>query len=153
MIPVTLGLLLTAGLPFVNAWIQSVTWTPVQKNLVALATSTIFAIVYLFLTGGLDLTNLPVAIAAIYGLSQAIYQFIVKNVATKFEAITTKGAIVVSPSDEAGKVEITTDATINDDTNGSSIQADPPVEITPDPTPESTEDKRSVEIVKDNVVG
>jgi hypothetical protein len=152
MIPVTLGLLLTAGLPFVNAWIQQVTWTPVQKNLVALATSAIFAILYLFFTGGLDLSNVPVAIAAIYGLSQAIYQFIVKNVATKFEAITTKGSIVVSPSDTAGKVEITTDASI-DAVNTSSIQADPPVEITPDPTPESTEDIRSVEIVKDNVVG
>ena len=153
MIPVTLGLLLTAGLPFVNAWIQNVTWTPVQKNLVALSTSAVFAIIYLFLTGGLDLSNVPVAIAAIYGLSQAIYQFIVKNVATKFEAITTKGAIVVSPSDTAGKVDITSDATINDDINSSSIQADPPVEITPDPTPESTEDPRSIEIVKDNVVG
>lgn len=154
MIPVTLGLLLTFFLPFVNAWIQNVTWTPVQKNLVALATSAIFAILYLFLTGGLDLSNVPVAIAATYGLSQAIYQFIVKNVATKFEAITTKGAIVVSPSDTAGKVDITSDATISDsNSNSSSIEADPPVEITTDPTPESTEDTRSVEIIKDNVVG
>lgn len=152
MIPVTLGLLLTAGLPFVNAWIQQVTWTPVQKNLVALSTSALFAIVYLFLTGGLDLTNLPVAVAAIYGLSQGIYQFLVKNVATKFEAITVKGAIVVSPSETEGKVEITTDSTI-DAVNTSSMQADPPIEITPDPTPATTEDPRSVEIIKDNVVG
>lgn len=154
MLPVTLGLILTFFLPFVNAWIQKVTWSPVQKNLVALSTSALFAILYLFLTGGLDLSNVPVAIAAVYGLQQAIYQFMVKNIATKFEAITTKGAIVVSPSDEAGKVEITTDATINDsNSNTSSITADPPIEITPDPTPETTEDPRSVEIVKDNVVG
>jgi hypothetical protein len=154
MVPEVLLLLLTFALPFVNAWVQKVTWTPVQKNLVALATSAIFAILYLFLTGGLDLSNVPVAIAAVYGLQQAIYQFMVKNIATKFEAITTKGAIVVSPSDEAGKVEITTDATIsNSDNNSSSMQADPPIEITPDPTPASTEDTRSVEIVKDNVVG
>lgn len=153
MIPVTLGLLLTAGLPFVNAWIQNVTWTPVQKNLVALSTSAVFAIIYLFLTGGLDLSNVPVAIAAIYGLSQAIYQFIVKNVATKFEAITTKGAIVVSPSDVAGKVEITTDATINEGTNSSSIQADPPVQVTTDP-PAVVAPAPVVEIHKEtNVVG
>ena len=150
MIPITLGILLTFFLPFINAGIQKVTWTPVQKNLVALATSAIFAIAYLFLTGGLDLSNLPVAIAAAYGLSQAIYQFFVKNIATKFEAITTKGAIVVSPSETEGKVDITTDETIEAGTDP--IQVEPPVEITPDPTPEDT-DQKSVPIIKENVVG
>jgi hypothetical protein len=152
MIPVTLGILLTYFLPFINAAIQKSTWTPVQKNLLALATSAVFAIVYLFLTGGLDLSNVPVAIAAVYGLSQAIYQFIVKNVATKFEAITTKGSVVVAPSeDEPGKVNITTDASIAASTDP--IAVDPPVSLT---TPEAAAEEPAapVEIVKENnVVG
>lgn len=150
MIPVTLGILLTFFLPFVNAGVQKVTWSPVQKNLLALATSAVFAIAYLFLTGGLDLANLPVAIAAIYGLSQAIYAFLVKNIATKFEAITTTGSIVVAPSsEEPGKVTITTDASIEDHTNPTPV--DPPVQLVtaPEEVPAAP-----VEIIKeDNVVG
>lgn len=147
MIPVTLGLLLTYFLPFVNAAIQKSTWTPVQKNLLALATSAIFAIIYLFLTGGLDVSNVPVAIAAVYGLSQAIYAFIVKNVATKFEAITTKGSVVVAPSaEEPGKVNITTDASI--EASNDPAPVDPPVQLT------TAEPEKPVEIVKEtNVIG
>lgn len=158
MLPVTLGLLLTAVLPFINAGVQKVTWTPVQKNLVALATSALFAIAYLFFTGGLDLSNLPVAIAAIYGLSQAIYQFLVKNIATKFEAITTRGSVIVTPSDEQGKVEITTDQTIEDNINGSSVKADPPVQVSTEPpvvtAPATDQPAEPVKIIKEeNVVG
>lgn len=152
MIPVTLGILLTFFLPFVNAGIQKVTWSPVQKNLLALATSALFAIIYLFLTGGLDLSNLPVAIAAIYGLSQGIYAFLVKNIATKFEAITTSGSIVVAPSsEEPGKVNITTDASIA--AHAEPIPVDPPIQLVATETPEAVPEA-PVEIVKeDNVVG
>lgn len=152
MIPVTLGILLTFFLPFVNAGIQKVTWSPVQKNLLALATSALFAIIYLFLTGGLDLSNLPVAIAAIYGLSQAIYAFLVKNIATKFEAITTSGSIVVAPStEEPGKVNITTDASIA--AHSEPIAVDPPVQLITAPA-EPEAPATPVEIIKeDNVVG
>lgn len=157
-IPVTLGILLTFFLPFVNAAVQKVSWSPTQKNLVAIATSAIFAILYLFFTGGLDLSNIPLAIAAVYGLQQAIYAFLVRNIATKFEAITTNGSVVVTPSEESGKVEIVTDDTISDSTSGSSVTADPPVEVYAGPpvvteTPE-TAPAEPVEIVKDkNVVG
>ena len=149
-IPITLGILLTFFLPFLNAAIQKVSWTPVQKNLVAIATSAVFAIVYLFLTGGLDLTNIPLAIAAVYGLQQAIYSFLVKNLATKFEAITTAGSVVVSPNtNDPGTVDITTDQTIADSVSGSSVKADPPVQLVTSPEPAPP-----VEIVKDeNVTG
>lgn len=130
-IPITLGILLTFFLPFINAGIQKVSWTPTQKNLLAIATSALFAVGYLFLTGGLDLSNLPLAIAGIYGLQQAIYAFFVKNIATKFEALTTHGSIVVGPSDDAGKLDITSDATIKE--TGDNITVDAPVEIVSPP--------------------
>ena len=159
MIPETLGILLTYFLPFINAAIQKSTWTPVQKNLLALATSAVFAIVYLFLTGGLDLSNVPVAIAAAYGLSQAIYAFFVKNIATKFEAITTHGSVVVAPSaEEPGKVNVTSDASIAASHDPAPV--DTPVELVTAPAvpaepvavPEAP--ATPVEIVKeDNVVG
>lgn len=156
MIPVTLGILLTYFLPFINAAIQKSTWTPVQKNLLALATSAVFAIAYLFLTGGLDLSNVPVAIAAVYGLSQAIYAFFVKNIATKFEAITTHGSVVVAPSaEEPGKVNVTSDASIAASHDPAPV--DTPVELVTAPAepvaaPEAP--ATPVEIVKeDNVVG
>lgn len=149
MIPVTLGILLTFFLPFINAGIQKVTWSPVQKNLLAIATSAIFALVYLFLTGGIDPANITLAIAAVYGLQQAIYAFLVKNIATKFEAITTAGSIVVAPSaDEPGKVNITTDASIA--AHAEPIAVDPPVQLVTAPA----EPEAPVEIVKEaNVVG
>jgi hypothetical protein len=151
-IPITLGILLTFILPFINAGIQKVTWSPTQKNLVALVTSAIFAIVYLFLTGGVDWSNVPLAIAACYGLSQAIYAFFVKNIATKFEAITSPGSVVVSPSAEPGKVDITSDTTIEDSKSGSAIEVDPPVQLITTEAP--SEPAKPVEITKeDNVVG
>lgn len=145
-IPLTLGILLTFFLPFINAAVQKVTWSPTKKNLLAIATSAIFALLYLFLTGGIDPSNIPLAIAACYGLQQAIYAFFVKNIATKFEAITTSGSIVAAPSAEtAGKIDITSDDTIDDDTTGSSVEVDSPVQLATG-TP--------VEIIKDeNVVG
>lgn len=152
-IPITLGILLTFFLPFLNAAIQKVSWTPTQKNLVAIATSAIFAIAYLFFTGGLDLSNLPLAIAAVYGLQQAIYAFFVKNLATKFEAVTTTGSVVVSPNtDEPGKVDITTDETIENSTSGSSVKADPPVQVTTT-TEAETKPAEPIEIYKNDVVG
>lgn len=152
-IPITLGILLTFFLPFLNAAIQKVSWTPTQKNLVAIATSAIFAIAYLFFTGGIDLSNLPLAIAAVYGLQQAIYAFFVKNLATKFEAVTTTGSVVVSPNiDEPGKVDITTDETIENSTSGSSVKADPPVQVTTT-TEVETKPAEPIEIYKNDVVG
>jgi hypothetical protein len=150
-VPITLGLILTFILPFINAGIQKVTWSPTQKNLLAIATSAIFAIIYLVLTGGLDWSNVPLAIAGIYGLQQAIYAFFVKNIATKFEAITSPGSVVVAPSAEPGKVDITSDATIEDSKSGSSVEVDPPVQLV---TSSTEAPATPVEITKDdNVAG
>lgn len=114
--------------PFINAAINRVNWTPKQKSLVAWAVAIIIATAYVLLTAGVaNLYQLFIAAPAIYGYSQAVYQFFVKNVATKFEAITTPGALVVTPSEESGKVEITSDATI--EATGGNITVDPPVTV------------------------
>jgi hypothetical protein len=116
------------GSPFINAYINKVNWTPKQKSLVAWATAIIIATAYVLLTGGIsNIYQLFVAAPAIYGYSQAVYQFFVKNVATKFEALTTGGSVVVSPSEEAGKIDITSDLTI--ESTGDNITVDAPVEI------------------------
>ncbi len=122
--------------PFINAYINRVSWTPKQKSLVAWGVAIVIATAYVLLTGGIaNLYQLLVAAPAIYGYSQAVYQFFVKNVATKFEAITTPGSIVVSPSQETeGKVDITSDATIKE--TGDNITVDSPVDITVIPEPE-----------------
>jgi hypothetical protein len=149
---ITAGTVLFATIsPFLNAAIQRVTWTPKQKALVAWGVSIVIAIIYVLLTGGIaNLSQLVIAAPAIYGYQQAIYTFFLKNVATKFEAITTPGSIVVSPSETTpGKVDITTDTTIA--TTGTAIQADPPVQVTPVPT--DTADPKPIEIIKDDVRG
>jgi hypothetical protein len=137
---ITVGtILFTLLLPFINAWINKVTWSPKTKSLVALGTSIVIAVVYVLLTGGIaNLDQLWLAIPAIYGASQAVFQFLVKNIATKFEAITTKDAAVIAPADTAGTVTVTTDETIKAETD-----------TTPVPTPVQITTPEAVEITKD----
>ena len=133
--------LFTLLLPFINAWINKVTWTPKTKSLVALGTSIVLAVIYVLLTGGIaNLSQLWLAIPAIYGASQAIFQFFLKNIATKFEALTTKDSAVVAPADN-GTVTVASDATIEAETDTTPVPtpvqitttADAPVEITKEP--------------------
>lgn len=128
--------------PFINAWINRINWSPKTKSLVAWGVAIAIATFYVLMTGGVgNIYQLFIAAPAIYGYSNAVYQFILKNVATKFEAITTSGALAVSPSSEPGKVEVTSDATIKE--TGGSKTVDPPVQVTP-----------AIEITKEpNVVG
>lgn len=128
--------------PFINAWINKVDWSPKTKSLVAWGTAIIIGTVYVLLTGGVaNLYQLLIAAPTIYGYSQAVYTFFVKNIATKFEAITTTGSVVVAPSEESGKVDVTSDATIK--ATGDNVTVEPPVQVTP-----------IIEIVKDeNVAG
>ena len=128
--------------PFINAYINKVNWSPKTKSLVAWGVAFAIATFYVLMTGGIaNIYQLFIAAPAIYGYTHAVYTFFVKNVATKFEAITTSGALVVAPSAESGKVDITSDATIK--ATGDNITVDPPVQVAP-----------AVEIVKDdNVVG
>lgn len=133
MEPITLGAIAFFILisPFINAGIQRVTWSPKTKSLVAWGVSIVLAVIFLLVTGGVSsLYNIFIAAPTIYGYQQAIYTFLVKNIATKFEAITTPGSVVVSPSQTTpGKVDITSDATINS-ASGNSVEAEPPVSVT-----------------------
>lgn len=101
--------------PFINAAIQRVTWTPMQKSLLAWGVSAVIAVAYLFFTGGLgSITQIIVAIPAIYGAQQAVYQFLVKNIATKFEIITSPGSTAIAPVGD-DKVAIASDAKVEVD--------------------------------------
>ena len=98
--------------PFINAAIQRVTWTPTQKSLLAWGVSAVIALAYLFLTGDItSLSSVIVAIPAAYGAQQAVYQFLVKNIATKFEVITTPGATAIAPVGD-DKVAIASDVKV-----------------------------------------
>lgn len=147
MDPITIGTaIFLLVLPFINAWINKVTWTPKTKSLVALATSIVVAVIYVLLTGGIaNLAQLWLAIPAIYGATQAIYQFLVKNIATKFEALTTKDSAVVAPAETPGTVTVATDETIKNETDTTPVET--PVQIT------TSETNKPVEITKTDVVG
>lgn len=127
-----LTMLLTLISPFISAYVQNVDWSPKTKTLLAILLSLIIAIVYLYLTNGIaDWTQLGVVVPAVYGLQQAIYNFFLKNIATKFEAITNFGSLIVSPSVEPGKVDITSDQTIKE--TGDNVTVDAPVQIVQPP--------------------
>lgn len=119
----------TIAAPFINAGINRVNWTPKQKSLVAWAVAIVIGTAYVLVTGGIaNIYQLFIAAPAVYGYSQAVYTFFVKNIATKFEAITSPGSVVVAPSlDQTGKVDITSDLTI--ESTGDNITVDAPVEI------------------------
>jgi len=132
--------------PFINAGINRVNWSPKVKSLVAWGVAIAIALGYVLATGGIaNIYQLFLAAPVVYGYGQAIYTFLVKNIATKFEASTTPGSVVVSPSQTPGKVDITTDATIASE-SGHAIEASPPVSVT-------TSDEKPIEIFKDNPVG
>lgn len=127
-----LTMLLTLISPFISAYVQSVDWSPKTKTLLAIVLSLIIAILYLWMTNGIaDWSQLTVVVPAVYGLQQAVYNFFLKNIATKFEAITQFGSLVVSPSQEAGKVDITSDTTIKE--TGDKVAVETPVQIVTPP--------------------
>lgn len=114
--------------PFINAAVQNVNWSPKTKALVAWGVSIVLAVGYLITTGGIaDPSQLLIAAPTIYGYQQAIYTFLVKNIATKFEALTTGGSVIVAPSTETGKVDITTDETIK--STGDHVTMEAPVQV------------------------
>lgn len=127
-----LTLVLTFISPFISAYVQNVDWSPKTKTLLAMILSLLIAILYLWMTNGIaDWSQLGIAIPAIFGIQQAIYNFFLKNIATKFEAVTNFGSLVVTPSVEPGKVDITNDETIKE--TGDKVSVDAPVQITDPP--------------------
>lgn len=137
-IPFIITIVITFFSPFVNAYINKVTWSPETKNLVAIAVSALIAVGYLLMTGGIaDWSQLGVVIPAVYGLQQVVYNFILKVPATQFEAATRTGSVIVSPAATPGKVDITTAETIKEDHDP--VEVDPPVQITPAPAEITTD--------------
>lgn len=135
---IPLTLVLTFFSPFLSAYIQKVDWSPKTKTLLAMALSLVIAVLYLFMTGGIaDWTQLAVVIPAVYGVQQGVYAFFLKNIATKFEAMTEFGSLIVTPGYAADKVNITSDATIKE--TGDNITVDSPVEIVTPPAELTTE--------------
>lgn len=133
-----LTLVLTFLSPFLSAYVQNVDWSPKTKTLLAMVLSLAIAILYLVMTGGIaDWSQIGVAIPAVYGLQQAVYQFFLKNIATKFEAITQLGSLVITPSKEEGKVDVTSDATI--EATGDNVSVDTPVQVITAPESITTE--------------
>lgn len=133
-----LTLVLTFFSPFISAYIQNVDWSPRTKTLLAMVLSLLIAVLYLLMTNGIsDWSQIGIAIPAVYGLQQAVYNFFLKNIATKFEAITEFGSLVISPSQEVDKVNITSDATIKE--TGASISVDTPVQIVTPPAEITTD--------------
>jgi len=111
------ALLIFLGLlaPFITAALNRVGWTAKTKHLVAFGVSIVLAVFWLVITGGFAVFDVPAIIAAmpaIYTISQAVYAFFVKNIASKFEAATDKNAVVISPAEEADKVIVTSNDTI-----------------------------------------
>jgi len=135
---IPLTLVLTFLSPFLSAYIQKVNWSPKTKTLLALAMSLLIAVAYLAMTGTIaDWSQLAVVIPAVYGLQQLVFQFFLKNIATKFEAITEFGSLVVSPGATTGSVDITSDATIKE--TGDHISVETPVQIVTPPDELNTE--------------
>lgn len=131
-LPIVLTIVLTFISPFISAYVQNVTWSAQTKNLLALIVSLVIAVVYLIVSGTIgDWSQLAIVVPMVYTLQQLVYQFLVKNIATKFEAITNFGSLIVTPSAEAGRVDITTDATIK--ATGDKISVDAPVQISDPP--------------------
>ena len=140
-LPIVLVIIITFFSPYVNAYIQRVTWSSETKNLIALTVSAIIALAYLFFTGGIaDWSQISIWVPAVYGLQQAAYNFILKSSANKCEAATTKGAVVVAPAETPGTVHIATDTTIETGavkeevaTPLQVVSTDPSIEIHKDP--------------------
>jgi membrane-associated HD superfamily phosphohydrolase len=133
-----LTLVLTFLSPFISAYIQNVNWSPKTKTLLAMALSLLIAVLYLIMTGGIgDWSQIGLVIPAVFGVQQAIFQFFLRNIATKFEAITQFGSLVITPGTETGTVDITSDATIKE--TGDNISVDTPVQIVTPPAEITTE--------------
>lgn len=132
------ALLIFLGLlaPFLTAALNRVGWTAKTKHLVAFGVSIVLAVFWLTVTGGFAVFDVPAIIAAmpaIYTISQAVYAFFVKNIASKLEAATDKNAVVVSPAaGHPGNVFVTSNDTIevsNETGTPANVETTAPVKI------------------------
>lgn len=99
--------LITAALVVASPLLTSVfthtAMTSRTKNTVAMIVSLAIAVAYEVLTGGItDWTNIPFAFSVVYGLQQAVYNTLLRALATNVEAnfgVTAKGSETVGPTD------------------------------------------------------
>lgn len=133
---VTLVIILGALAPFLIAIINKVRWSSTTKQLVAWGTAIVLSVVWMAVTGGLailDVQSFVTAVPVIYGLSQAVYEFLLKNVLAKLEAATDKDSVVVSPSENPDNVIVTSNETIqvaNVTDSSANVEVESPIEIT-----------------------
>lgn len=132
----TLLLLLGLVSPFLIAIINKVKWSSSTKQLVAFGVSIVLAVLWLAMTGGIagfGIQSLLAAVPAIYTISQAVYEFFVKSLASKLEAATDKSAVVVSPAPGEGNVFVTSTETVQVakvSDAPANVVVDAPIEIT-----------------------
>lgn len=133
---VALVIILGAIAPFLIALINKVKWSSTTKQLVAWGTSIVLSVVWLLLSGGVSMiANWQAfvgAVPVIYALSQAVYEFLLKNVLSKLEAATDKSAVVVTPAENPANVIVTSNETIqvaNVSDANANVEVDAPIEI------------------------
>lgn len=135
----TLIIVLGAVAPFLVAIISRVGWSSTTKQLVAWGIALLLGILWTVLTGGFGagftLESFIAAVPVIYALSQAVYEFLLKNVLGKLEAATDKSAVVIIPApDTSENVIVTSNETIevatkNHDINAN-VEVEAPLEVT-----------------------
>jgi hypothetical protein len=92
------------------------------KNTIAMIVSLVIAVVYEVLTGGIsDWTNVLIAFPVVYGLQQAVYNTLLKALATNVEA-----NVGITAKDNGGSQAVTTQAA-----DGSEVIVAAPVDETP----------------------
>lgn len=138
---ITLVIVLGLLAPFITALFNKVGWTSKTKHLVAFGVSIGLGIIWLVLTGGLasfTFAGISAAVPAIYTISQAVYAFFVKNIASKLEAATDKDAVVITPSIDPDKVVVTSNDTIevsNLTGADANVEVEAPVKVDTAPEP------------------
>lgn len=132
----TLLLILGLASPFLIALINKVGWSSTTKQLVAFGVSIVLAVLWLVLTGGIagfGVEQLLAAVPVVYALSQAMYEFFVKNITSKLEAATDKSAVVVIPAiDNADNLVVTSNDTVQVSKvtdESANVEVDSPIEI------------------------
>lgn len=86
LLPTALTLVLTLVSPLIAAWFTKSTMTSRTKNLVALFVSVVIAGGWVFFNGGFEGVDIALALGAVYGLQQLVYNQLLKDVAKDIEA-------------------------------------------------------------------
>lgn len=112
--------------PLLTAVFTHTAMTSRTKNTIAMVVSLAIAVAYELLTGGItDWANIPVAFSVVYGLQQAVYNTLLRALATNVEAnfgVAPKGSGAMAVQSTAQTVQAV---------DGSEVVIAAPVEETP----------------------